>query len=491
MTETTSYRETALAVLRNRNFHRSALVSLFAYYTLIYYFGELADFAGLESLRWNFFYGVHDLHRVFFLVPIVYAGYIFRVRWAILVTIASFIVFLPRALSISPFADPVLRIVPFAITAGVIGSLTGMMRNESERRSHLEALVRSERDKLLGILERMEDGVLIIGPDYRIRFANPSMVREFGEGVGSYCYQYLHDFDGPCNEICKLASVTGGITERWEYGFPNGRTYEVIASPFLDFDGEVCQLATLRNITQRKKVEQELIELDKLKSELLSNVSHELRSPLTSIKGIVSSLLQKDIELGEETQEMLLSSVIEETDRLASLITNLLNMSRLEAGVWKPEKERCHVADIIHEALERQKWVYKKHIFETDLEPYLPEVYADYSQTRQVLINLLENAAAHSEEGTRIIVKGRAMDDEIVVSVSDQGVGIPQEDLGKIFDKFYRGTQKRGKPGGTGLGLAICQAIVHGHGGEIWAESEIGRGSTFHFTLPVASLGTE
>jgi signal transduction histidine kinase len=201
--------------------------------------------------------------------------------------------------------------------------------------------------------------------------------------------------------------------------------------------------------------------------------------------------LQKDIELDDETQEVLLSSVIEETDRLASLITNLLNMSRLEAGVWKPEKERCHIADIIHEALERQRWVHKEHIFEAALEPYVPEVYADYSQIRQVLINLLENAAAHSEEGTRIIVRGRATDDKVEVNVSDQGVGIPQEDLGKIFDKFYRGTQKRGKPGGTGLGLAICQAIVQGHGGEIWAESELGHGSTFYFTLPVASAGTE
>ena len=489
MSEGTSYRKAALAVLKSRDFH--IIAALFTYSSLVYYFGELVDFLGLQPLQWGFFYTVHDVQRLLFLYPIIYAGYAFRIKGAMIATIASFVVFLPRAFMISAYPYPVLRVVLFAAGAGVTGLLIGMIRNESERRMRLEALVRSERDKLLGILERMEDGVFVVGPDYRIRFVNTSMMREFGEGVGSYCYQYLHSFDDPCDQICKLTSVTGGITERWEYGFPNGRTYEVIASPFLDFDGEVCQLATLRNITQRKKVEQELIELDKLKSELLSNVSHELRSPLTSIKGIVSSLLQKDIELGEETQEMLLSSVIEETDRLASLITNLLNMSRLEAGVWKPEKERCHVADIIHEALERQKWVYKKHIFETDLEPYLPEVYADYSQTRQVLINLLENAAAHSEEGTRIIVKGRAMDDEIVVSVSDQGVGIPQEDLGKIFDKFYRGTQKRGKPGGTGLGLAICQAIVHGHGGEIWAESEIGRGSTFHFTLPVASLGTE
>lgn len=469
--------------MRTRSFY--ILLSLFALCTLFYYFGELIDFAGWTALRRDFFYGVHDVHRLFFLAPIIYAGHVFRVKGAVVVTLAAFIAFLPRAFIVSPFPDPMLRIVLFTVAAGFMGSFTGVIRNEFERRSHLEALVRSERDKLLGIFGRMEDGVMIIGPDYRIRFMNSSMEREFGEGVGSHCYEYLHNFDDPCDQICKLPSVLDGATERWEYNFPDGRTYEVVASPFVDSNGEVCQLATFRNITQRKQVELELIELDLLKSELLSNVSHELRSPLTSIKGITSSLLQKDIELDDETQEMLLSGVSEETDRLASLVTKLLDMSKLEAGAWEPEKERCHISDIINEALERQKWVHKKHIFETDLEPDLPEIDADCSQIRQVLINLLENAIAYSEEGTQITIRAKTVGSEVKVSVSDEGVGIPQEDLGKIFDKFYRGIQKRQKPGGTGLGLAICQAIILNHRGRIWAESEIGHGSTFHFTLPV------
>jgi len=384
-----------------------------------------------------------------------------------------------------------LRIVLFTIVAGIMGSSTGVIRNQSERRSYLEALLRSERDRFLGMLERMEDGVMIVGPDYSIHYMNPSMVREFGERIGSHCYEYLHSFDEPCEHICKLPGVINGATERWEYAFPDGRTYEVIASPFVDSDGTVCQLATFRNITQRKQVELALIELDRLKSELLSNVSHELRSPLTSIKGIITSLLQKDIELDDETKEMLLSGVSEETDRLASFVTKLLDMSKLEAGVWKPEKERCHISDIVSEALEREKWVHKKHIFEADLGPDLPEMYVDYGQIRQVLINLLENAAAYSEEGTQITVRASAVDGEIEVSVSDQGVGIPQEDLGKIFDKFFRGSQRRKKPGGTGLGLAICQAIILNHGGRLWAESEYGHGSTFHFTLPVVKPSGE
>jgi len=377
--------------------------------------------------------------------------------------------------------------VLFTIFAGIISALIGKARNEAERRRHLEVLVENERDELLGILQRMEDGVFIVGPDYKIRFMNPSMVREFGDGVGSYCYQHLHNFDDPCDQLCRLPQVINGATERWEYTLQDGRTYEVIASPFVDTNGEVCQLATFRNITQRKKVETELIELNRLKSEFLSNVSHDLRSPLTSIKGIISSLLQKDIELDDATSEMLLTGISEETDRLASLVTNLLNMSRLEAGAWEPEKEPCYISDIINEVLERQKWIHKNHNFVTNVEPDLPEIYADYGQIRQVVINLLENAAAYSEEGTAITIGAKAVNNEVEVSVSDQGFGMPQEDLTKIFDKFYRGTQRRQKPGGTGLGLAICQAIILDHGGQIWAESEIGKGSTFYFRLPVAS----
>ena len=485
--EVTSRRSKARDLLRSRDFFIFyGLLSLFGICTLFYYMGELVDSAGWTALRWDFFYSVHDIHRLFFLVPIIYAAYFYRVKGALIVTFASFIVLFPRALYISDFPNPLLRSTLFIVVAGFVGTLIGMIRNEAEQRRRLQTLVKSERDELLTILENMGDGVCIIGPDYKIRFVNSSMVKEFGEGAGSHCYQYLHKFDGPCGEICELLNVTDRATHRWEYTFPDGKTYEVVSSPFIDSDRTVCQIATFRNITQRKHVERELIELNQLKSDLLSNVSHELKSPLTSIKGIISSLLQKDIELDNETRDILLSGVSEETDRLASLVTNLLNMSKLEAGVWKPDKERCYISDIINNVLQPQKWAHKNHVFEIALEPDLPEIYADHNQIRQVLINLLENAAAYSDEGTKIILKAKRAGSKIEVSVSDQGVGIPQEELKRIFEKFYRGSQKRQKPGGTGLGLAICQAIALSHDGQIWAESEVGRGSIFHFTLPLA-----
>lgn len=106
---------------------------------------------------------------------------------------------------------------------------------------------------MLRILERMADGVVIIGPDYRIRFMNPAMIKDFGDGIGSYCYQCLYKLNEPCPQICRLPDVINGAIEKWEYTLPNGRTYEVLASPYVDSDGTVCQLAVYRNITQRRK----------------------------------------------------------------------------------------------------------------------------------------------------------------------------------------------------------------------------------------------
>lgn len=216
------------------------LYGLFALCTLLYYAGELVNFAGWRSLQWAFFYTVHDVHRLFFLVPIVYAGYFFGVRAAIIATLVASGVFLPRALFVSPFPDPLLRTVLFIIIAGAVGWVTGW---QSEQRRRLSARVKSQIDSFLGILERMPAGVLVIGPDYRIRFASPSMVREFGEGVDSRCYEYLHISDEPCRQTCRLPDVIGGKILSWEYAFPDGRTCEVMASPFTDADGTSCLLS--------------------------------------------------------------------------------------------------------------------------------------------------------------------------------------------------------------------------------------------------------
>jgi PAS domain-containing protein len=222
--------------------------------TLFYYFGELVDWATWDALRATFFYGVHDIHRLLFLAPIIYAGYHGRVKGAVIITLVSFIIFLPRAFLISPFPDPLLRMVIFTIFAGVIGALVGTIRNQSVRSQQLEAMIAGERDKLLKIVDGMADGVLITGPDYRIRFMNSNMVENFGEGTDLPCYKHLHNLDSPCAPDCKIPEVINrGEIGRWECGFPDGQTYEVMAAPYIDSDGVVCQLSIFRNITHHRK----------------------------------------------------------------------------------------------------------------------------------------------------------------------------------------------------------------------------------------------
>ncbi|UCC16491.1 MAG: DUF4118 domain-containing protein, partial [Dehalococcoidales bacterium] len=155
-----TFRSMLLEILSKRSFHIVLVSLLFCYYSVVYYFGEIVDVSGWEFLRWDFFYGIHDVHRLFFLIPVIYTGYIFRIKWSLVVTFSAFLVFLPRALFISPFSDPLIRIVLFTLLSTIVGTLTGLFRNESERRSSLEKTVKTERDKMLGILNRMEDGVL-------------------------------------------------------------------------------------------------------------------------------------------------------------------------------------------------------------------------------------------------------------------------------------------------------------------------------------------
>jgi len=243
-----------LSVLKSANYYSYYIIFLLlGFCTLFYYFGELVDFAGWESLRWGFLYGVHDVHRLLFLAPILYAAYVFGGKATAIITIVSLMIFLPRAIFHSPFPDPIMRMVLFIIIAGTMGHLMALTRRESKKRRHLESLIRSERDTILEILERMDQGVLIVAPDYSIRYMNKVMIRDFGDYVGSRCFECLFKSSEPCRDICKLADVVNGSAEKWEYKFLDGKIYEVVASPYVDLDGTVCQLTTLVNITQLEK----------------------------------------------------------------------------------------------------------------------------------------------------------------------------------------------------------------------------------------------
>ncbi|GEM_PF-1781606 len=240
----------------------------------------------------------------------------------------------------------------------------------------------------------------------------------------------------------------------------------------------------LHLVEEARKVET-LREMDRVKRDLLSTVSHELRTPLSAIKGSVSTLLNFDARLKREQRREFLEMIQDESNHLAELIENLLDMSRLEAGVLRVEQRRVELEPVALQALNRVSTLTDRHKLVLDWCLREP-VYADPRRVTQIISNLLENAVKYSPDGGEIVLRAERQGSEAVISVTDHGVGIPPWQLERVFERFHRvdGELAR-RVGGTGLGLAICKGLVEAHGGRIWVTSELHRGSTFFFTLPI------
>jgi K+-sensing histidine kinase KdpD len=229
-----------------------------------------------------------------------------------------------------------------------------------------------------------------------------------------------------------------------------------------------------------------LRELDAIRTEFLANVSHELRTPLAVIKGSANSLLQSDVIFDEQTRHDFLTSIDRDADTLTHLVDDLLIMSRLEAEALEVKKKPHHLNDVIDAIKDRLDNLTAKHHLQIQISDEIPPVSIDDSRIGEVLTNLVENAVKFSDDNTRITITARHHGQEVIISVSDEGVGIPAELHEKVFERFFQGEgRKAGRRKGTGLGLAICKGIVEAHGGNIWVESEAGKGAKFSFTLPV------
>ena len=228
------------------------------------------------------------------------------------------------------------------------------------------------------------------------------------------------------------------------------------------------------------------IERERLRSSLLSSISHDVRTPLTVITGASSTLLelQKAGDDGKNTE--LLDTIVQESSRLSRLVENILSMTRLEAGAIKVEKQWFPLEDVIGSALGRLREESKGRVVRKSLAPDLPAVPLDGVLIEQVLVNLLENALRYSERDTPLDIIARPVDDGVEVQVADQGPGLLPGEEERVFDKLYRGSASSGSPGrGVGLGLAISRAIVDAHGGHIRAENRSGGGTVVSFFLPV------
>jgi two-component system, OmpR family, sensor histidine kinase KdpD len=259
-------------------------------------------------------------------------------------------------------------------------------------------------------------------------------------------------------------------------------------------------LAIDRFSLQQQAIHAEALrESDQLKNALLGSVTHDLRTPLAAIQASVGSLLESDVTWSEAERREFFETIESSADRLSRLVNNLLDLSRLEAGVAEPEKQWYPIENVIATVLDRLDLTgrTREYHIEVQAPEDLPLVPLDHAQIEQVLTNLVENALKYSPTGSTIRIQAEALGappSELEVRVADQGIGIASNELQAIFDKFYRVQQVRlpwannRPPSGTGLGLAICAAIISEHGGRIWAESQLGKGSTLIFTLPIPEI---
>ena len=227
------------------------------------------------------------------------------------------------------------------------------------------------------------------------------------------------------------------------------------------------------------------IETERLRSTLLSSVSHDLRTPLAAITGAGTTLLRNERLLDAASREELLRTIVEEAAHLNRIIRNVLDMTRLESGAVQVNKEWQSLEEIVGAVTNRLAGQFHQHPLTIELPPDLPLIPCDGLLIEQLLRNLLENAVKHTSEGTAITLSANAGKQEVRVTIADRGPGIPAEDVERVFEKFVRG---RRAGGGVGLGLAICRGIVTAHGGRIWAENQPEGGARFSFTLPVGVL---
>jgi len=225
-------------------------------------------------------------------------------------------------------------------------------------------------------------------------------------------------------------------------------------------------------------------EVQRLKDELVSTVSHELRTPLSSVLGFSELLLTR--QLSEEKRQLYIQTIYKEAQRLSALINDFLDIQRMEKGRLTYHFEEVNLGELAREVVATYSSLSEAHTLTLDLPPDLPPVQADPERLRQVLGNLLSNAIKFSPRGGRVNVSVQVEGGEVLVTVSDEGIGIPAEALPHLFEKFFRvDSSDQREIRGTGLGLAICKGIVEAHQGRIWAQSQEGAGTTITFSLPL------
>lgn len=359
--------------------------------------------------------------------------------------------------------------------------------------------VRNEQQQLSAILEHSADGVMILDAGRVIRRFNRALARMSGWSAEVATGQ-LHDTVVILKRIEQGEPLSVAIQHGWPHS-PNGNevpgnslyvegdwqrpdgsslSVGITYAPLLDERGTLKNvIVNVRDITHFRQAQE-------AKSAFISIVSHELKTPVALIKGYAGTLRRNDAQWDPATVQQSLAVIEDEADRLSELIENLLAASKLQAdGLRLTQVGDVDMRRLADRSVERFRTQSTLHTLGVDFPSNFPTIHGDETRLRQVLDNLLSNAIKYSPRGGNIVVRGVYDDQTVSICVSDQGVGLPQDEQDRIFERFYRveSTLSRSTQG-TGLGLYLARAIVEAHGGTIRVQSEPGKGSTFTFTLP-------
>ncbi len=373
---------------------------------------------------------------------------------------------------------------PSATAKNEVGDLSRALRDMSDQiRLRLQEVV-SSRSRLETVLQSMFDGVMVVDSNGTILLMNEALRFLFGvdqDPVGRKPLEIVRNADIQ-DVVDRTLKHTGGVeAKELTLVVPVEKTLLVHATPVVQ-DGMVeGAVLVFHDISELRR-------LEKVRQDFVANISHELRTPVSTIKGYAETLLDGALEDKEHARDFL-NIIHSDAERLAKLIDDILDLSRIESGRLRLEPKPCAlrgIVDRVVSALGRQ--AREKEIrLTTEIPSDLPAVLADEDRIAQVLSNLLDNALKYTEGGGSVTITAREHDGRVRLDVSDTGVGILEKDLPRVFERFYRvGGQQSSAKIGTGLGLSIVKHIVQAHNGQVFVQSVYGRGSTFGFTLPRA-----
>jgi two-component system phosphate regulon sensor histidine kinase PhoR len=338
-----------------------------------------------------------------------------------------------------------------------------------------------ERNRSSAILGSMVEGVAVVAGDERILYCNWAFeqILELPEGSsqGRTLVEALRQAD--LVDLVRQA-LPGGeeVTGEVEVGTVRRRNFSVTAAA-VRAAGTNGAVLVLHDITELRR-------LERVRRDFVANVSHEFKTPLTAIQGFAETLLSGALE-DKANRRRFVEIIREHARRLARLTDDLLKLSRIEAGRLELEINPIRVETLVNGCIEttRLKAQAKRIEVRVELDKGAPALRGDGAQLGEVLQNLLDNAVQYTPEGGQIEIKSHSNGHNVTLSVIDTGIGIPESDLERIFERFYRVDAARSREaGGTGLGLSIARHIVEAHGGRIWVESAVGQGSRFHFSIP-------